>query len=71
MAALIQSTIILHNWFIDFNDGHIDAEVDNACANLNWMFIGGDEVDTDQLHLVEGAEARRRRDLLRDYLCKL
>lgn len=73
MALIIETAIILHNWFIDLqgdeaivelNDDHDDDED----TDVRWMHIGRDNQLVSQFNLVEPDDAIKFRDNIKSYL---
>lgn len=60
IAEMITSTIILHNWMIDFGD-----QVSESVTSEEWMQIG---IRYNQTDIVSGEPARTKRDLIKNYL---
>ena len=66
MASLIESTLVLHNWFIDFK---LDSDpLDHPLEYEDWMHIGGDLVYEFERNIVGGDKAVTTRNSLKDYL---
>ncbi|KAH9123941.1 hypothetical protein AeMF1_005222 [Aphanomyces euteiches] len=65
MAHLIQATLVLHNWFIDFKQ---DTDRLKIPKKKKWMHVGGDLVYPDEINLIDGPRARASRDTIKDYL---
>ncbi|ETV64339.1 hypothetical protein H257_18758 [Aphanomyces astaci] len=65
MARLIEVSLVFHNWFIEFNE-----ELDNFEPEFfpEWMHTGGDTVFDEELNQVDGAPAKRARDMIKLYL---
>ncbi|ETV77180.1 hypothetical protein H257_09066 [Aphanomyces astaci] len=66
MARLIEVSLVLHNWYIDYDDDFV-APVEPEIYP-RWMHIGGDLVNVDELYQVDGAAAKRARDTIKNYL---
>ena len=54
MAMFVEATLILHNWFIQFNENSFE---DIPQENEDWMYIVGDDVYDHELNTVDGDEA--------------
>ncbi|KAH9186228.1 hypothetical protein AeNC1_011796 [Aphanomyces euteiches] len=72
MARLIEATIVLHNWFIDYDAllGLVPDIEDDNIELQDWMHIGGDITPEHTRNLVDGDEAKISRDTLSDYIYK-
>ncbi|CAK5129533.1 unnamed protein product, partial [Aphanomyces euteiches] len=66
MAHLIEVTLVLHNWFIEY-DGEI-SNFEEQRPFPEWMHIGGDIVHIDELNLVSGSSAERARDFIKEFI---
>ena len=66
MALYIEATLVLHNWFIDFNQNQVNDDIPNE--NEEWMHIGGDVVLANELNAIDSDEAKRSRDTIKSYL---
>jgi len=65
MARLIEVSLVLHNWFIEYDDDSGDFEPEFFPA---WIHIGGDLVPDEDLNQVDGPAAQRARDSIKRYL---
>ena len=65
MAMFVEATLILHNWFIQFNENSVE---DIPQENEDWMYIGGDDVYDHELNTVDGDEALLCRNRIKSYL---
>jgi len=68
MALVIQSTMVLHNLFIDYHD--MTGAWDESTA-ADWMHLGGDLVYDDEMNLVDGPAAEKARNILKQYLTNI
>ncbi|KAG9401420.1 hypothetical protein AC1031_009282 [Aphanomyces cochlioides] len=65
MARLIEVSLVLHNWFIDYNEETLEIEPNEF---PEWMHIGGDTVLDEDLNQVEGPCAQRTRDSIKQFI---
>ena len=66
MAQLIEATLVLRNWFIDFKSRTV--AVPSRSQYKAWMHIGGDLVYENECNQVDGADAERARNIVKEYL---
>jgi hypothetical protein len=66
MARMIEVTLVLHNWYIEY-DAEVLVPVEPQ-VYPQWMHIGGDIVNQEDLFQVDGVAAERARDAIKDYL---
>ncbi|KAG9405405.1 putative nuclease harbi1 [Aphanomyces cochlioides] len=68
MASLIEATLVLHNWFIDFK---LPDDVSLIPKKYpEWMHIGGDIMSECDKNLIDGEAAAKARNDLKEYLMK-
>ena len=66
MAEIIEATLVLHNWFIDYKPADYALDIPNEYEE--WMHIGGDIQDDEVRNLVEGDRAIICRDIIKNFL---
>ena len=66
MARVIEATLVLHNWFIDFKLSAEDLELPEQYED--WMHVGGDITLPDLTGLIDGDEAMACRNRIKNYL---